>query len=61
MRNITQELTISLVFLSLIYKQSIFSFVLFFVVLFYIVQKFRGRTQSPTALVRYFVITLIIL
>lgn len=54
-----EEIAIMLVFFSLIYKQSILSFILYVVVLYYIIQKFRNK--NPTSLVRYTVVTLILI
>jgi hypothetical protein len=48
-----------LVFISLIYKQNIFSFVLFVVLCYYTIQKFRNA--NPMLLVRYTVVTVILL
>lgn len=48
-----------LVFISLIYKQNIFSFVLFVVLVYYTIQKFRNA--NPMLLVRYTVVTVILL
>jgi hypothetical protein len=58
-RFVIEEIVIMLVFFSLIYKQSIFSFVLYAAVLFYIIQKFRNK--NPTTLVRYTVVTLMLI